>query len=218
MQILIADNQFLIREGLKSIFASCREVRVMECAGHKDQLFRDLRIIRPDILVLDHRHVEHFLPEDISMVPVVSPGTQTLVITDITDREAIMRVVQSGVAGFLTHTCDAAEILDAVQALTRGEKMFCHKVLDIVMEQHAPDRSDCAPQVLSGREIEIIRLIASGFTTREIADTLYRSFHTISTHRKNIMKKLGVKSTTELMVYAMNTGLIHPDERLPANA
>jgi DNA-binding NarL/FixJ family response regulator len=129
----------------------------------------------------------------------------------------VQQVVESGITGFLTKTCDKNEIIEAVQAVAAGKKMFCHKVLDIILENPVPNSQNCEPAILSVREIEIIRLIANGYTTRQIATTLYRSFHTISTHRKNIMKKLGINSTSDLLMYAMNTGLIQPREQITAN-
>ena len=118
---------------------------------------------------------------------------------------------------YLTKTCDEKEIIDAIHALVRGVKMYSHKVVNILLEGQNQEGENCEPTLLSEREIEIIRLIANGYTTRQIADTLFRSFHTITTHKKNIMKKLGINSTSELLVYAMNTGLIQPREQLASN-
>jgi DNA-binding NarL/FixJ family response regulator len=117
-------------------------------------------------------------------------------------------VVESGVTGYLTRTCDRAEIEEAVLRVAEGETTYCHKVLDLLMGRQTAPGVNCDPAILSDREVEIIRLIASGLTTKEIANTLYRSSHTISTHRKNIMRKLNLRTSSELMVFAMNAGLV----------
>lgn len=216
INILIAETQYLIIEGLQSIFARHKEIRVLGVMVNKQDLFDNLHELRPDLVVLDPLSLEGFRLDDLHTIETVCPGTNVLLITDISDPGLVRQLVETGAKGYLTKTCDEKEIIDAIYGLVRGESMFCHKVVNILTEGIASAAVDCEPAGLSEREVEIIRLIANGYTTRQIADKLYRSFHTITTHRKNIMKKLGINSTSELMVYAMNTGLIQPREQLAA--
>lgn len=105
-------------------------------------------------------------------------------------------------------------MINAVFAITKGEKFFCNKIIDAILQKHLyqngePLEEDCAPTSLSPREIEITCLIAEkGFTNKEIAKQLFLSIHTVHTHRKNIMKKLGIRSASELVRYAISTGII----------
>ncbi len=213
IKVLLADTQFLIREGLKALFLQHPDIEVLGEAVTKDELFSSLHILRPDIIILDHVSLDHFRIDDIDTIEAISPETKILIISDIKHPELVKRVIETGVMGFLTKTCDANEILAAVRAIMNREKMYCHKVLEIVIGHPIQNPEDCDPTILSQREIEIIRLIANGYTTNQIAESLYRSFHTIATHRKNIMKKLGVSSSSELLLYAMNTGLIQIREQ-----
>lgn len=208
IRIIIADEEFLIREGLKSIFAGNKEIVFVAEIATKEELLREIKSKKPDIVILDHLHVSQFMVNDLAFIRKLSPATNILIISEINNKELVHIVIGHGVNGFLTKTCDRSEIHDAIYALKRNEKMYCHKVVDIILEHPAKNPANCDPAILSEREIEIIRLIAGGYTTKEIADSLYRSFHTISTHRKNIMKKLGINSTSELLIYAINTGLI----------
>ena len=217
IKILIAESQYLIIEGLQSIFKRYGDLSVVGVMVNKEDLFTNLHLLNPDVVVLDPLSLEDFRIDDISTLETVCPGTRILIITDISNAETVRNIVEIGAKGYLTKTCDEQEIIDAIHALLRGEKMYCHKVLNILLEGAHPEVENCEPTLLSEREIEIIRLIANGYTTRQIADTLFRSFHTITTHRKNIMKKLGINSTSELLVYAMNTGLIQPREQLASN-
>lgn len=212
--ILIAETQYLIIEGLQSILNRYPDLQVIGVMVNKQDLFDNLDALRPDILVIDPLNLEGFRLDDLQSLETVCPGTRTLLITDISDPGLVRRIVEGGAKGYLTKTCDEKEIIDAIYGLLRGESMYCHKVVNILTEGVAGISADCEPAGLSEREIEIIRLIANGYTTRQIADKLYRSFHTITTHRKNIMKKLGINSSSELMVYAMNSGLIQPREQL----
>ncbi len=217
VKIIIADTQYLIRKGLKALLADLPGVKVVAEAANKENLFTQLYSLRPDIVIIDHTNLESFRVDDINTINTISPETRILIISDIYNDILVQQVVESGITGFLTKTCDKNEIIEAVQAVAAGKKMFCHKVLDIILENPVRNSQNCEPAILSVREIEIIRLIANGYTTRQIATTLYRSFHTISTHRKNIMKKLGINSTSDLLMYAMNTGLIQPCGQITAN-
>ncbi|MBC8173063.1 MAG: response regulator transcription factor [Chitinophagales bacterium] len=217
INIILADTQFLIREGLKSLLETQQGVTIVAECIEKSDLFLQLRNLQVDIVILDHTHQENFAVSDISLLQIINPDVKILIIADIHEKQIVQQVVGYGVNGFLTKTCDSAEILDAIHCLMQNEKMYCHKVVDILLGFPATESNNCEPAILSDREIEVIRLIANGYTTKEIAEALYRSFHTISTHRKNIMKKLHIKSTSELLVYAMNTGLIQPDTSLQAS-
>lgn len=214
INILIAETQYLIIEGLQSIFSRYPDFHVLGVMVNKQDLFENLHELRPDIVVIDPLSLEGFRLDDLHTIETVCPETRTLLITDISDPDRVREIVEGGAKGFLTKTCDEKEIIDAVYGLLRNENMYCHKVINILTEGKTTAIDDCESTGLSEREIEVIRLIANGYTTRQIADKLYRSFHTITTHRKNIMKKLGINSTGELMVYAMNSGLIQPREQL----
>ena len=216
INLIIAETQYLIIEGLKSIFRRYPEINIVAVTVNKEDFFNTLHTQSTDLVVVDPLHLEGFRVDDISTIETISPGTRILIITDITNADVVMKIVETGVKGYLTKTCDEQEIIDAVHALMRGEKMYCHKVVNIVMQGTEVVAESCDAAGLSEREIEIIRLIANGYTTRQIADTLFRSFHTITTHRRNIMKKLSINSTSELLVYAMNTGLIQSREQLVA--
>ncbi len=214
VHLLIAETQYLIIEGLQSIFSRHPEIKVVGVSLDKEDLFEKLHTYSPDIALIDPVHLDGFRVDDIETVQAVSPGTRILILTDLSNPTVVHKIVETGVKGYLTKTCDEKEIIDTVHALMKGEKMFCHKVVNIIMEGTALAEINCEPALLSEREIEIIRLIANGYTTRQIADTLFRSFHTITTHRRNIMKKLNINSSSELLVYAMNTGLIQSREQL----
>lgn len=217
IQLLIAETQYLIIEGLRSLFSRYPDITVSQEITSKEELFTTLHTTNPDIVIIDPLNLENFRIDDISTIETICPGTRILIITDIHNTEVVHRIVETGVKGYLTKTCDEKEIVAAIYALMRGEKMFCYKVVNIVMEGKVPAAENCEAALLSEREIEIIRLIANGYTTRQIADALFRSFHTITTHRKNIMKKLGINSSSELLVFAMNTGLIQSREQLIAS-
>jgi len=135
-------------------------------------------------------------------------NTNVLVISAQEEQQVVLRLLKAGVKGFITKACSQSEVLDAVEKVASGKKFFCAAVLDMLVNQGEGDQEKGHDKQLSNREIEVLKLIAEGNMTKEIAELLNLSYHTINSHRKNIIKKLGAKSSTELIISAINMGLI----------
>jgi len=130
-------------------------------------------------------------------------------MTGETDRKRVRDILKTGVKGMVTKTCSQQEIINSVIAVSQGNRFYCNKILDVVMENNGlEEEEDCTPTDLSTREYEVLQLITKGMTTTKIADELHVSVHTINSHRKNILKKLGLKSPAELIVYALESGMV----------
>ncbi len=121
----------------------------------------------------------------------------------------ITEYLKIGAQGVMTYECEFEEILDSLKLIHKGGKSYCNKVLDILlMQQEMARKDDCLPVQLSQREIEIVQQISTGKSSKEIGEILCLSHHTINTHRKNIMKKVGVRRISELVLFAQNMGLL----------
>jgi len=132
-----------------------------------------------------------------------------LVVSADNEKASIYSVLEAGVTSFLTKSCDKKEILDGIQAAAKAQRYFCKKVMDYVFERSFSNTAeDCAPTPLTEREIEVVKLAAKGLIAKEIASELGLSTHTVYTHRKNIMRKLKINTATELVLYAVNNGLV----------
>jgi DNA-binding NarL/FixJ family response regulator len=124
---------------------------------------------------------------------------------------------------YVKKDCDLTEIINAVEETGRGNKFFCGQILETIRKAAIDvndidfDSFSCEPVILSDRENEIITLIAEGLTNIQIAEQLFLSNHTINTHRKNIMSKLGVKNTAGIVMYAVKTNLVSPNKFLFAS-
>jgi DNA-binding NarL/FixJ family response regulator len=209
VRILLADNQPLTAAGLASFFASSETVSIVDEVSRKELLGPLLKKHEPTLLIADYNLNGFITREDIQAVKDISPQTNILIISADNDKNSILNILQLGVKGYLTKECSREEVLMAVQSTSRGEKFFCHKILDIIMEKHFTPESETAdPSILTVRETEILKLIASGKSTQLVADELHLSPHTVHTHRKSIIKKLNIKSPTEFVIYAMDFGLI----------
>jgi DNA-binding NarL/FixJ family response regulator len=208
LNAVIADPVFLVREGFKRIADNVKDFSIKGEITKGSEFWNKIKSLKPDLLVLDYDHPDFFAIDDLKKIDEYSPGTKVLIISNHNKKENILKAIKTGALGYLTKECGEEEIIDALEAVSRGEKFFCNKILDVILEKHFTDDDDeCKPATLSMREIEVINLVVKGFSNREIAEKLFLSIHTVYAHRKNIMKKLKIKSPVELVLYALNSGI-----------
>lgn len=142
-------------------------------------------------------------------------NVKVLAITQEQNKTFYSYALANGVDSYILNCCDAKEITDAINTTAAGEQFFCAKVLREVMVGDQLDlKSTCEGLNISERESEIIQLIAKGHTNKQIAEELFLSSHTITTHRKNIMAKLGVNNTAGIVMFAVKEKLVHPNKYL----
>ena len=128
-----------------------------------------------------------------------------LVITADYTRSVVKFFLNASVKGCLTDNCSMQEIQEAISKVSEGQQFYCNSVLNNALG--TPDDENCFPSLLTERETEIVKLIASGKSSKQIAEDLFVSIHTINTHRKNISKKIGAKGTSDIVLFAVNEGL-----------
>ncbi|MBI2967788.1 MAG: response regulator transcription factor [Bacteroidetes bacterium] len=214
LRIFIADGNFLSRSGLTSLIGDLKNYAVCGIAENADAFSNTLFNSHPDLLIIDHTS-SGFSMEQVSEVKNIYPGLPVLVISAREQKEEMIKVLDSGVTGYVLKECGREEIIEAMASVLIGEKFFCNKILEFLVDQNR-DRScctgknceNCDPVRVTDREIEIIKLIAGGYTNKEIAAKLYLSSHTVHTHRKNIMSKIGVNNTAGIVMYAVRENLL----------
>jgi two-component system invasion response regulator UvrY len=207
---LIADNQPLTVAGLELFLSEKQDIKVVGKVKKGEELVGLVEKFQPSLLIVDYNSPGYVALDDIRNAMASSSKTNVLILSSDNNKASILEALQLGVKGYITKECSLEEVGMAVQATAKGEKFFCHKVLDIIMEKHFSVAPDSEPTVLTTRETEILKLIAHGHSTQVIADTLFLSPHTVQTHRKSIIKKLNIKSPTEFVIYAMDLGLLKP--------
>lgn len=218
-KILIADAHTLTREGVKSLLSKRKDIHIAGEAKDSKELSEKIKKINPDIVIIDFHIPDHFSIDDIAFIKKNYPKTSILVISTNNKKEDVLKVLDFGVNSYLLKECDEDEVINAVYASAKKEKFFCGRVMDAILERvthHCPIGSvchHCQAVTLSEREVEIIKLIAESYTTKEISEKLFLSFHTISTHRKNIFRKLKIRSSSELILYALKKGIITSQEQ-----
>ncbi len=213
IKIVIADAQYLIRIGLKNLLAATNKFNIVGEATNSAELLELVKEHEPEVVIFDYNSEKNFLLEDIKIVKKLSEKTNFLIISADESKTNIYKVIELGALSFLTKECDKEEIVGAIYATAKNEKFLCHKVIDIIIEKHIhTDEDSCKAFNLSLRETEIIKLTAKGWTAKTIAGHLFLSTHTVYTHKKNIMKKLKINSSSEMIVYAIQNSLVTKEE------
>ncbi|MEM9324003.1 MAG: response regulator transcription factor [Bacteroidota bacterium] len=208
ISVFLSDFQFLTRQGFEALIERQSDFVLAGAEEDLEELPALVRETDPDVLVIDYRPSDKDFLNRLERLKEVA-GSKLLIITGDTDRARMKSILKTGVKGMVTKTCSEQEIINSIYAVAEGNRFYCNKVLDVVMEDtEQPEDENCAPTDLSPREYEVLQLITKGLTTTLIADELHVSVHTINSHRKNILKKLNLRSPTELIVYAMESGIV----------
>ncbi len=178
-----------------------------------------LKTSRVDVVLMDFTAPGYSL-EFIPLIFKNSPATRVVAITPDQEGQTIINALRAGVTSYVKKDCDIDEIISSVRETAQGSKFFCGQILETIRRVEIdPEDEDfknfnCEPVHLSEREQEIITLIAEGLTNTAIAEQLFLSPHTVNTHRKNIMQKLGVKNTASIVMYAVKANLVNVNKFL----
>lgn len=219
IRTLLADNSELTLLGLRTLFADVRRIEVVGEAYDAIQLQALLIREKPDVVLMDHT-AEGFGAKAIREGLKRVKRTRFVSITPDPSPMALMSAIRAGVTSYIKKDCGTDEIIDAVLDTADGQKFFCGKILETLrkasfdVDLFLAEPLTCAPVTLSDRECEVIALIAEGLSYTRIAERLHLSAHTVTTHRRNIMQKLGVNSTAAVVMYAVKNGLVTPNKFL----
>jgi DNA-binding NarL/FixJ family response regulator len=210
-----------MRLGIKSLVEANADFTCIDEADGPAELMRKAGHDKPHVLIIDHTSPGFDL-DDIRKFLTAYPGVKVLAITRVMPKEYIHRSISTGVTSYLLKDCDQAEINEAIYATSKGEQFFCGKIVNGIMggteEQTDITSISCDGVRISAREVEIIKLVAEGLSNKEIAEKLFLSVHTVTTHRKNIMNKLGVNNTAGLVLFALKQEIISPNKYLFSSA
>ena len=206
MNIVIADRDFLIKTGLRCLLTKKSGIELTATATCFAELKDILRLHLPDVLIMDFDQAGAFSIDNLASITRKHPGIKILVISNNRHKHDILTALELGVTSYLLKECGEDEIFDAIYSTAKGEKFFCAKIVENILGKR-PHES-CEGLFLTERELEIVKLVAQGYSTAQISGMLCRSVHTINTHRKNILNKLGLNKPSELVLYAVKRGLV----------
>jgi two-component system response regulator NreC len=207
-QILLADDHRLVRECLKLLL----EQAGFKVAAEVENGYEAVKLaeeLRPDVAVLDMAMPILNGLDAAREIQKVSPTTKTILVTMYGEKASILQGVRAGVKGIVLKNYAAEELLRAIREALCGRTYMSPEVSHVLLEAYQ-GKTELRPDPLSGRERQVLQLIAEGKTTKEVAALFQRSIKTIETHRTRIMTKLDIHDTAGLVRYAIRSGLIQP--------
>ncbi|HUH80915.1 MAG TPA: response regulator transcription factor [Solirubrobacteraceae bacterium] len=204
IRVVLADDHVLMRRTLRLLLESEQDVEVVAESADHSATVRHIHGHEPDVLVLDLRMNDGSGIETVRSLCTLVPQTKIVVLTMEDDPSFAQRSLVAGACGFVVKELADDELVDAVRAAARGEEYVSPRVAARLDALHRA----LTDNKLSQREVEVLRLIALGHTSVEIARSLHLSPRTIETHRAHIHKKLGLKTRAELVRYCLRRGLI----------
>ncbi|MBI3482490.1 MAG: response regulator transcription factor [Bacteroidetes bacterium] len=215
IKIVLVDDHNLVRDGIAGMLKQVDNFQIVGSLESGEQLVSDLKNLNPDVIIMDivmkgmtGIETTRWIKERASKIKVI------LLSTEI-KKDFVARGIQAGIDGYLPKDIEKDILIEAINRVYAGEKYFNEAITTLVFEDYY-NKEKVARQTkqhllftdLTEREIQVLNLIASGKSNKEVADELFISTKTVDTHKSHILDKLGLKNTAELVKYAIKNGLI----------
>ncbi|MEO3745467.1 response regulator transcription factor [Plantactinospora sp. B5E13] len=216
--VLLADDQALVRAGFRSLLRRSREIEVVGEAGTGDEAVRAARELRPDVVLMDIRMpgLDGLAATRAIVGDPELSDCRVVILTTFETDEYVFAALRAGASGFLSKEIEPAQLRQAVEVVAAGEALLSPSVTRRVIAEfaHRPvpryADADARLSVLTEREREVLRLVATGLSNEEIARRLFISPLTAKTHVSRTIAKLDVRDRIQLVILAYETGLVRP--------
>lgn len=210
LRILIAEDHETVRDGIKLIIETQDDMEVVGCAGDGREAIRLAEELKPEIVVMDVSMPELNGLLASAKLKRIMPEVKILTLTRHTDEAYLQELLQAGISGYVLKQSASTELLRAIRAVAAGgnylDPAITGKVFDNYTEKTGKLRGDVRGASLTGRESETLRLIALGYSNKEIAEQFDLSVKTVESHKANAQQKLNLKSRKDIISYAILQG------------
>jgi len=207
-RVLIADDHAIFREGLRQILEDIEDLQVVDEASHGQEVLDKIEKNDYDLILLDIAMPGLSGLETLKLIKGRKPKMKVLILSMYPEEQYAVRAIKAGASGYITKSSASEELLGAIRKVMSGGKYITASVADKLLSDLGPDSGHPLHELLSDREYQVLRLIASGKTVGEIADQLALSVKTVSTHRVHILEKMKMKTNAELTNYAIKQNLV----------
>jgi two-component system response regulator NreC len=209
IRVLVVDDHSIVREGVCSLLARRKDIEVVGQASDGKQAVAQAAALLPDVVLMDISMPGMNGLEATQEIRKALPGIRILVLSQYESKEYVIPLLRAGAAGYIAKRARASELADAIRAVYFEGAFLPPNIARAVVDGAATPGAEAASHpVLTEREVEIVRLVADGLSSREIADRLCLSVRTVDTHRSHILEKIGVHSIAELIKYAIREGIV----------
>lgn len=211
LKLLLADDHVLVRAGLRTLLEKIPDIQVVGETDDGHEAVRLARALEPDVILMDIAMPTLNGIDAATQIRQRHPGIQIIILSMYSDDVYVDRALRSGAGAYLLKDSATEELGLALKAVRRGETYLSPRVSRKLLDSYLGNRGavgEAEDVTLTGRQREVLQLIAEGHTTRNIAGRLNLSIKTVETHRANIMHRLGVNDVAALVRYALRVGLL----------
>jgi two-component system, NarL family, response regulator NreC len=212
LRILLADDQGIVRRGMRALLETDPQMEVVAEASDGQEALRLCETAAPDIVILDVAMPKLNGIDVAAQAVKRNPSLRTIVLSMYADESYVVRALAAGARGYLLKEATDDDLLPAVRAVAAGKSFFSPAVSQLLLEdymRHLQQRGlEDSYHLLTDREKEVLQLLAEGRTNKEVAVALDVGVSTVETHRANLMQKLGLHNTAEIVLYAVRKGVI----------
>ena len=209
-RIVIADDHSIVREGLKRIVSSIDGMEVTGEAGNGTEVMQRVRELAFDVLLLDLSMPGRSGMELIKLIRAEKPQLRILVLSMHQELQYAVRAIKNGASGYLTKESAPAQLEQAIRKVASGGAFISAEVAEQLALGAMPGSQAVPHESLSNREFEVLQLLVAGISLTDIGTRLNLSVKTVSTHKTNLMQKMGLQNQSELIRYAIKHGLAEP--------
>ncbi|MFQ6122010.1 MAG: response regulator [Dehalococcoidales bacterium] len=211
IKILVVDDHAIMRDGIRALLGIHDDIEIVGEASEGKEAIEKALELAPNVVVMDIAMPGMDGLEATRRIRKKNPKVKVLVLTQHDDREYVLSAIKAGTAGFVPKRALGSELVSAIRAVYKGDSFLYPSVAGALIEDYLRQVEEEPYDRLTDREREILKLIADGHTSREIADMLFVSLKTVQGHRTKIIEKLGIHNRTELIKYAIRKGLVNID-------
>lgn len=211
IKILVVDDHAIMRDGIRALLGLHDDIEIVGEASEGNEAIEKAEELAPDVVVMDIAMPGMDGLEATRRITKRNPKVKVLVLSQHDNREYILSAIKAGVVGYVPKRALGLELVSAIRAVHQGDSYLYPSAAAAVIRDYLKGTVKEPYDRLTAREREILKLIAEGHTSREIADKLFISLKTVLGHRTKIMEKLDLHNRTELIKYAMRKGLVSMD-------
>jgi len=213
IRIFMADDHAIVRKGLRTLIESESDMEVIGEASDGVEAVLKVRSLQPDVILMDLVMPRQGGVEAIIEIKKEYPDARILVLTSFAEEEKVFSAIKAGALGYLLKDTSPEQLLQAIHDVYRGESSLHPTIaLKLIRELRQPSSLPPTNDPLTEREVEVVKLVAQGYTNQEIADTLFISERTVGNHIGSMLSKLHLANRTQVALYALREGLASLDE------
>ena len=216
IKVMLVDDQNLVREGIKSLLNLAGHIAIVGEAGDGEEALTKMDELKPDVILMDIRMPKLDGIETLKRMQSSNIAIPVIILTTFDDHELVLNGIRAGARGFLLKDVSLESLVEAIDTVAKGETLIQPAVTERVikgfteLQKDGPSKIEKDPvqDPLTQREIEILRLMAGGYSNKEISRAIFKSEGTIKNHVSNILAKLGVRDRTRAVLKALEIGVI----------